>query len=245
MLRVFNSVSVKKFNSVKNIKLVGWANSVVEAKKYILPTSFNLRSSPNPFNPKTNIGSRPSKRPSKTEAFDINSLRAIPFVGGWSQLKQNVPGFYGLGSAINYFIKNNDFKKIQALYNDVPFFRTLLSNSMMSLKKSFFDLTLYLAEDKEFSGIWNIIYNEYKLTKKMSLKVSKFNTLMENEPAGKESIKAREEIVQPLLTIQQFALIEMQKLKKTVDPDPKQLEIMENMITRSLFGNINASRNSA
>jgi phosphoenolpyruvate carboxylase len=68
---------------------------------------------------------------------------------------------------------------------------------------------------------------------------------MENEPAGKESIKAREEIVQPLLTIQQFALIEMQKLKKTVDPDPKQLEIIENMITRSLFGNINASRNSA
>jgi len=58
-------------------------------------------------------------------------------------------------------------------------------------------------------------------------------------------IKAREEIVQPLLTIQQFALMELQKLKKAKNPDDKQLEIMENMITRSLFGNINASRNSA
>jgi phosphoenolpyruvate carboxylase len=68
---------------------------------------------------------------------------------------------------------------------------------------------------------------------------------MENESAGKASIKAREEIVQPLLTIQQFALMELQKLKKSANPDPKQLEIMETMITRSLFGNINASRNSA
>ena len=194
---------------------------------------------------KTNIGSRPSKRPSKTEAFDINSLRAIPFVGGWSQLKQNVPGFYGLGSAINYFIKNNDFKKIQALYNDVPFFRTLLSNSMMSLKKSFFDLTLYLAEDKEFSGIWNIIYNEYKLTKKMSLKVSKFNTLMENEPANKASIEAREKIILPLFTIQQYAIQNLNKLKSTNKGSINEINVFEKIITRSLFGNINASRNSA
>ena len=194
---------------------------------------------------KTNIGSRPSKRPSKTEAFDINSLRAIPFVGGWSQLKQNVPGFYGLGSAINYFIKNNDFKKIQALYNDVPFFRTLLSNSMMSLKKSFFDLTLYLAEDKEFSGIWNIIYNEYKLTKKMSLKVSKFNTLMENEPANKASIEAREKIILPLFTIQQYAIQNLNKLKSTNKGSKNEINVFEKIITRSLFGNINASRNSA
>ena len=194
---------------------------------------------------KTNIGSRPSKRPSKTEAFDINSLRAIPFVGGWSQLKQNVPGFYGLGSAINYFIKNNDFKKIQALYNDVPFFRTLLSNSMMSLKKSFFDLTLYLAEDKEFSGIWNLIYNEYKLTKKMSLKVSKFNTLMENEPANKASIEAREKIILPLFTIQQYAIQNLNKLKSTNKGSKNKINVFEKIITRSLFGNINASRNSA
>ena len=47
---------------------------------------------------KANIGSRPSKRGNKDEEFDFDKLRAIPFVGGWNQLKQNVPGFYGLGS---------------------------------------------------------------------------------------------------------------------------------------------------
>ena len=68
---------------------------------------------------------------------------------------------------------------------------------------------------------------------------------MENEPAGKASIKAREEIVQPLLTIQQFALMEIQDLKKTSTVDEAKIAVLEKVITRSLFGNINASRNSA
>ena len=72
-----------------------------------------------------------------------------------------------------------------------------------------------------------------------------FKSLMENEPAGKASIKAREEIVQPLLTIQQFALMELQELKSFNNSDPKKIQILEAMITRSLFGNINDSRNSA
>ena len=68
---------------------------------------------------------------------------------------------------------------------------------------------------------------------------------MENEPAGKASIRAREEIVQPLLTIQQFALMQLQTLLQSKDADPEQIQILETMVTRSLFGNINASRNSA
>ena len=116
---------------------------------------------------------------------------------------------------------------------------------MMSLTKSFFQLTAYMKDDKEFGAFWTLIFEEYELTKKMLLEVSGFTTLMENEEAGKASIKAREEIVQPLLTIQQYALMELQKLKKSKKPNTEALEVMENMITRSLFGNINASRNSA
>ena len=65
---------------------------------------------------------------------------------------------------------------------------------------------------------------------------------MDDQPAGKASIKIREEIVLPLLTIQQYALIKLQKNRKV---DNKQKEIFEKIVTRSLFGNINASRNSA
>jgi phosphoenolpyruvate carboxylase len=116
---------------------------------------------------------------------------------------------------------------------------------MMSLSKSFFQLTAYMKEDKEFGSFWKLIYKEYVLAKKVLLEISEFKSLMENEPAGKASIKAREEIVQPLLTIQQFALMQLQAIKKDKKIGKKKIEILEAMVTRSLFGNINASRNSA
>ena len=197
-----------------------------------------------PYYAKTNVGSRPSKR-GKSSSLQFEDLRAIPFVGSWSQLKQNVPGFYGVGTAINKFVKDGKLSDVKQLYKNSRFFRTLLFNSMMSLTKSFFQLTAYMKEDEEFGAFWEMIFNEYTLTKELLLKVSDFKSLMENEPAGKASIKAREEIVQPLLTIQQFALIELQELKSINNADSKKIQILEAMVTRSLFGNINASRNSA
>jgi phosphoenolpyruvate carboxylase len=68
---------------------------------------------------------------------------------------------------------------------------------------------------------------------------------MENEPAGKASIQIRESIVLPLLTIQQYALRKIQELQKEPNPDNEKIAIFEKIVTRSLFGNINASRNSA
>ena len=193
---------------------------------------------------KTNIGSRPSKRGSGSE-LKFSDLRAIPFVGSWSQLKQNVPGFYGLGTAIKAFEDRGEFDKVLQLYKGSNFFRTLLDNSMMSLTKSFFQLTAYMQDDPEFGAFWDIINNEYELTKRLLLKVSGYKELMQNEPAGKASIQIRESIVLPLLTIQQFALKKIQDMQRSGDIDKEKYEVYEKMVTRSLFGNINASRNSA
>jgi phosphoenolpyruvate carboxylase len=192
---------------------------------------------------KTNIGSRPSKR-TNDDVFSFESLRAIPFVGSWSQLKQNVPGFFGLGTAINYFHENKRLSEVKKLYKEVPFFRALVSNSMMSLTKSFFQLTSYMKDDPEFGAFWEIIHDEYLLTKKMLLKVSGFTELMQNEPANKLSIQTRENIVLPLITIQQFALQNIKELN-TGKNNGKKIHVYEKMVMRSLFGNINASRNSA
>jgi len=193
---------------------------------------------------KTNIGSRPSKR-SKSKEFNFSDLRAIPFVGSWSQLKQNVPGFYGVGTALEQMEQKGEFERVQTLYKNSSFFRTLLENSMMSLTKSFFKLTAYMKDNEEFGEFWSIIFEEYERTKRMLLKVTGYEELMENQPAGKASIHAREKIVLPLLTIQQFALRKIQELQKDPEANEKELEIYEKMVTRSLFGNINASRNSA
>ncbi len=193
---------------------------------------------------KANIGSRPSKR-SKATALDFGDLRAIPFVGSWSQLKQNVPGFFGVGSAIKKFEDAGEFNKVQEFYNNSNFFKTLLENSVMSLSKSFFELTSYMANDEEFGAFWNIIFDEYLLTKRLLLKLTGHKELMENYPDGSASIAVRDSIVLPLLTIQQFALKEVQNMNKEGVTDQKRLETFEKIITRSLFGNTNASRNSA
>ncbi len=193
---------------------------------------------------KTNIGSRPSKR-GTSDKLIFSDLRAIPFVGSWSQLKQNVPGFYGVGTALKQYEDRGEFDKVEQLYNNSKFFKTLLENSMMSLTKSFFDLTKYMSQDEEFGDFWNIIYTEYQTTKRLLLKLTGYKELMENEPSGKASIEVRESIVLPLLTIQQYALKKIQELNKAEVIDEEQIKIFEKIVTRSLFGNINASRNSA
>ncbi|MEC8211640.1 MAG: phosphoenolpyruvate carboxylase, partial [Bacteroidota bacterium] len=188
------------------------------------------------FYAKTNIGSRPSKR-GKSKSLDFSALRAIPFVGSWSQLKQNVPGFYWGGVSLEKFEESGRFNQVVALYENNAFFRTLVYNSMMSLTKSFFKLTAYMQKDPEYGPFWDQIHDEYQRAKKYLLKLTGQSELMENEPAGKASIMMREKIVLPLLTIQQFALCKLHQ--KGSD------EVLEKIVTRSLFGNINASRNSA
>ncbi|MGO4771342.1 phosphoenolpyruvate carboxylase [Flavobacterium sp. W22_SRS_FK3] len=193
---------------------------------------------------KTNIGSRPSKR-SKSEQLDFADLRAIPFVGSWSQLKQNVPGFFGVGSALKHFEETNQWEKVSELYHNSLFFKTLLENSMMSLAKSFLPLTAYMRKDPEFGEFWQIIYDEFVETERLLLKIAGHKTLMENYPDGKASIQIRERIVLPLLTIQQYALLRINELNKEKVIDQDLIKVYEKIVTRSLFGNTNASRNSA
>ena len=193
---------------------------------------------------KTNIGSRPSKR-SQSAQLDFADLRAIPFVGSWSQLKQNVPGFFGVGAALKHFEDTDQWDSVQDLYDNSLFFKTLLENSMMSLAKSFFPLTAYMKKDPEFGEFWQIIYDEFLETKRLLLKIAGHTELMENYADGKASIQIRERIVLPLLTIQQYALLRINELNKAAVPDEALIKVYEKIVMRSLFGNTNASRNSA
>ncbi len=185
----------------------------------------------------TNIGSRPTRRTNKGK-LELKDLRAIPFVGSWSQLKQNVPGYFGIGTAIKALVDDGRTEQLRQLFRDVPFFKALIFNSMMSLSKCNFALTGYIAEDESYKEFWTILFNEYALSKQMVLLISGQNTLMEEEPVSKRSIEIREQIVLPLLIIQQYALQRIEQ-KSGYSGD------YEKIVQRSLYGNINASRNSA
>lgn len=192
---------------------------------------------------KTNIGSRPTSR-KKSDEFRFEDLRAIPFVGSWSQLKQNVPGFYGVGTALAKFDEMGKMGAAKRLYKKSEFFRTLIDNSMMSMSKSYFPLTHYLEKDPEFGEFWRKLYAEYELTKKYLIEVADAKELMDSYPVERASIKIRERIVLPLLTIQQYALNRLHELEQK-NEDPELRATYEKMVTRSLYGNINAARNSA
>lgn len=190
----------------------------------------------------TNIGSRPAKRGAGSRlAFE--DLRAIPFVGAWSQLKQNVPGFYGLGTALKEQEDAGNWEACVALYQRSRFFRALISNSMQSMKKTNFELTRYMEKDPRFGAFWTTLHEEYQLSRAMVLRISGQKWLLEDNHRSRMSIELRERVVLPLLTVQQYALMRIQQARHSGEAET--LELYEKMVMRSLFGNINASRNSA
>jgi phosphoenolpyruvate carboxylase len=211
-----------------------------ELKNHDLFTPFLMEMSPLKYYNRTNIGSRPDKR-SNSDELDLSQLRAIPFVGAWSQLKQNIPGYFGLGTALKRMDDQGKIDDVCSLYNESGFFRALIENSMQSMCKTYFPLTQYMKNDPVFGEFWSILKREYDLTEKLILKISGQNELLEKNESIKESIALREETVLPLLVIQQYALMKLREYDLT----DEQKETLEKIIIRSLFGNINASRNSA
>jgi phosphoenolpyruvate carboxylase len=133
---------------------------------------------------------------------------------------------------------------VRSLHANSAFFRALVENSMMSLSKSFFPLTAYMKDDPEFGDFWTLIFAEYERTRDLILELTGYRELMEDSKVMRASIAVRERIVLPLLTIQQYALREIRR-RKAAGADEAEIEVWERIVTQSLFGNINASRNSA
>ena len=211
-----------------------------ELKEDTLFTEFLEEMSPLKYYGQANIGSRPSKR-GQAKKLELDDLRAIPFVGAWSQLKMNIPGFYGLGKALQEISEAGRLHEVQVLYRQSKFFRTLVENSMQSMCKTFFPLTAYMASDIKFGKFWSSLNEEFDRTQQWVLKISGQAELLSNNPGIKASIALRENIVLPLLVIQQYALITLRE-ESLSEADRA---IFEKMVVRSLYGNINASRNSA
>ncbi|MDB5278088.1 MAG: phosphoenolpyruvate carboxylase [Ferruginibacter sp.] len=206
-------------------------------------TDYLSQVSPLKFYSETNIGSRPAKRTGGSK-LSLKDLRAIPYVGAWAQLKQNVTGYFGVGSALKELDQQGKFDELKVLYDKSLFFKTLLDNCEMAMKKCFFPLTEFLSADPKYSEIWTVIYDEFNLTRQYILKISGKKELMSDYPVDQLSIAMRERIVLPLLTIQQFAIMNIREIEDNLINSPLK-ETYEKLIMRSSFGIINAGRNSA
>ena len=187
-----------------------------------------------------NISSRPVKRNSGGE-LKLEDLRAISFVTAWSQLKQNIPGFYGVGTALRTAKEAGNWSEVKELYNSSGQFRTMMDNCMMSMCKADFRITTYLEKDKEFGGFWTVLKAEYDLTKSLLLELTGTSELMEQYPVERRSIALREKIVLPLVLIQHYAL---QQLNEG-EVSEEQRKVLSKLVIRTVYGIVNAGRNLA
>jgi len=151
------------------------------------------------------IGSRPARRD-----FDkkIDNLRAIPWVFSWMQNRHTIPGWFGIGSALDSLIIENkdNLLMFQKMYECWPFWKSLLDNCQMILAKA--DMTiarLYadLVEDKKNAEkIYNIIFEEYNKAVKCICLITKQKILLEQMPVLQKSIEQRNPYVDPLSYLQ-------------------------------------------
>ncbi|MHB8206873.1 phosphoenolpyruvate carboxylase [Mucilaginibacter sp.] len=187
-----------------------------------------------------NISSRPTKRNGNSK-LKLEDLRAISFVTSWSQLKQNIPGFYGVGTALKKMKDEGHWNEIKLLYQTSGFFKTMLDNCMMSMSKSDFRVTAYLHDDKKFGAFWQMLKNEYDLTKAMMNELTASDTLMPEYPVERRSIALRERVVLPLVIIQHYAL----QCLNSDNCEEGLTEIYDKLVIRTVYGIVNAGRNLA
>jgi phosphoenolpyruvate carboxylase len=216
--------------------------SYIELKEHPDFVEYLTHVSPLRYYGETNIGSRPSKRGGSSE-FQLKDLRAIPYVGAWSQLKQNVTGYYGVGTALQQMEKRGKWAEVKQLYQRSLFFKTLMDNCEMAMKKCFFPLTEFLSKHPRYGQLYDMIYQEYVLTIRYILQLSGKSDLMADYPVEQLSIQMRERIVLPLTTIQQYAMSKIREMEEEKFSSPLK-DTYGKLVIRSSFGIINAGRNS-
>ncbi len=137
----------------------------------------------------------------KCSELKLEDLRAISFVTSWSQLKQNIPCFYGVGTALKQMKDEGHWDGLKELYTNSGFFKTMIDNCMMSMSKSDFRITAYLADDKTFGSFWQMLKDEYDLTSQLLLSLTGSEVLMQEYPVERKSLAIREKIVLPLVIL--------------------------------------------
>ncbi|MEL0463249.1 phosphoenolpyruvate carboxylase [Streptococcus pneumoniae] len=159
-----------------------------------------------------NIGSRPAARKTITE---IGGLRAIPWVFSWSQSRVMFPGWYGVGSSFKEFIDKNpeNIAILRDMYQNWPFFQSLLSNVDMVLSKSNMNIAFEyakLCEDEQVKAIYETILNEWQVTKNVILAIEGHDELLADNPYLKASLDYR----MPYFNILNYIQLELIKRQR-------------------------------
>jgi phosphoenolpyruvate carboxylase len=177
------------------------------------------------------IGSRPAKR---TTGDRIEDLRAIPWVFSWTQSRHGLPGWYGLGSALRRLL-DGDGPRLNDMYRNWPFFRSLVDNAQLSLGRS--DLAIARLYDGLAAGpsrprVFERMHAEWEQTERAILRAASQGVLLENSPVLRRSIRLRNPYVDPLSFVQVSLLARLRRLR----PEAPETEELRRLAALSVNG---------
>ncbi|AFJ42749.1 phosphoenolpyruvate carboxylase [Francisella orientalis] len=177
-----------------------------------------------------------------SDKFKLDDLRAIPYGAAWTQMRQNILAFYGLGTAISTVVTkdNNNLTALQKIYKRSLIIKGIFDNALQSIAQTNFNITKHISKDPKYSAFWQQLFVEHQLAKKYLLAVTeKDENFLHANPVKERSIKMRDDITLPLVILQQYALDCLRK-----NPNHKHKKLLKTIIKKSLAANINANQNS-
>ena len=189
-----------------------------------------------------NIGSRPPKR---TASDRIEDLRAIPWVFSWMQSRYTLPGWYGVGAALGAYAAASaaNLTRLRRMYDEWPFFTTLIDNAQMSLAKADLDIAARYAalvsDRANADRIFGAIADEYTRTVSVLLQITEQFALLDTAPVLQKSIRLRNPYVDPLSYLQVELLRRLRALPPPSDTDTDAIKAQRRDLRAAVLLSVN------